>query len=116
MYDMFSKYFENTNALPTQVVKTNELLVNEFDKLMTFQMKVLQSYINMNFNQLKAVASVKDPKSLQDFLSEQGKRVHTLQEKMMADAKALAELSMGFKDSLDDLAKESMTSAPAKAA
>jgi phasin family protein len=116
MYDMFSKYFENTHALPSQMIKTHQLFVKELEKLMMFQMNVLQSYMDMNLNQLKAVANVKDPKSLQDFLSDQGQAAHTLRENMMDDAKTLAELTMGFKDNLDDLVRDSMTSAPAKAA
>lgn len=116
MYDMFSKYFENTNALPNQMVKTSKLVVNELEKLMSFQMEVLQSYMDMNLKQLKAAASVKDPKSLQDFLSDQSGVAHELQEKMMKDAKTLAELTMGFKDNLDDLAKDNMTNTTAKAA
>jgi phasin family protein len=116
MYDMFAKYFENTHELPTQVIKTNKLFVNEFEKLMAFQMKVLQSYMDIHLNQLKAVAEVKDTKSLQNFLSDQTEVANTLREKIMDDAKRLADLSTGFKDSLDDLAKDNMTSATAKAA
>ncbi len=116
MYDMFSKCFENTNALPTQIIKTNKLLVNELEKLMTFQMEALQSYMDMSLNQLKAAADVRDPKSLQNFLSDQGEVANTLREKMMEDAKTLADLTTGFKDNLDYLAKDNMTTANAKAA
>ncbi len=116
MYDMFSKYFENTNALPTQVIKANKLFVNELEKLMSFQMQALQSYMDMNLNQLKAAAEIKDSKSLQSFLSDQSEVANTLREKMMEDAKTLAGLTTGFKDNLDDFAKDSMTNATAKAA
>lgn len=116
MYDMFSKCFENTHALPTQVTKTNKLFVNELEKLMAFQMKVLQSYMDIHLNQLKAVVEVKDTKSLQNFLSDQTEVANTLREKMMDDAKTLADLTTGFKDSFDDLAKDNMTSVTAKAA
>lgn len=116
MYDVFSKYVENLNTLPKPLIKANQLWVTELEKMSNFQINVLQSYMNMGLNQLKAVTEVNDVKSLQDFLNSQAEVVHELRQKMTEDAQAWADLSTGFKASFDDLAKESVIDFTPKAA
>lgn len=116
MYDVFSKYVENFNALPKPLIKANQLLAAELEKMSHFQMAVLQSYMDMGLNQLKAATQVTDIKTLQDFLNSQAEMAQLLRQKMTEDAQAWADLSTGFKASFDDLAKESVIDFRPKAA
>ena len=102
----FSPALQNAE-LPLPLVKTNKLVVAELERLVNFQMGVLRYYVDMVMNQLKAAAEISDVKSLQEFVQGQTEVAGKVRQRMMDDAKALAELGTGFKADLDALAKES---------
>jgi len=106
MYENMFKAFEGSGKVPAAMVDANKLVVANVEKLMSLQMQSLQTYLNMGLNQLKAAVEVTDAKSLQDFYSKQTELADVVRQKMMDDAKALADLSTGFKADLDNLTKE----------
>jgi phasin family protein len=113
MKDLFSPllqnspFLQNTTALPAPMIKANKLLVAELERLVNFQMGVMRYYVDMVMNQLKAAAEISDINSLQDFCKGQVEVTNKVRQRMMDDAKALADLGTGFKADLDALAKES---------
>lgn len=110
--DTYTQWFENAKSLPEPVVNANKLFVANLEKLVNFQMSVLQSYKDMWLNQLKAAAEISDVQGLQQFYGRQTEVASTLRQKMMDDAKALADLGTGFKADFDKLAKDSVEPTP----
>jgi phasin family protein len=99
---------QNTKSQPQSVVNANKLFVANLEKLVNFQMGILQSYKDMWLNQLKAAAEITDAQGLQQFYGRQTEVASTLRQKMMDDAKALADLGTSFKADFDKLAKDSV--------
>jgi|APFre7841882630_1041343.scaffolds.fasta_scaffold111450_1 phasin family protein len=114
--DLFSKVSEPFKAFPAPVAKANKLCVNSLEKLVDLQMTTLRYYVDLGMAQLKEAAEVSSPEAMQAFLNSRVEVLNTLRQKVMDDAKALADLSAGFKTEFDSLAKESTAELTPKAA
>ena len=99
----------NTGSLPAPLIKANKLWVTDLEKLIKFQLKMVQSHMEIGLNQLKAATEIENVKSLQSFLSGQLDAANVLRQKLMDDAKALVDLSTSFKADFDALVKEGGT-------
>ncbi len=109
MYDeMFSKTFANTENLVEPMIKANKLAVINLEKLVSFQMTALQSYVDLGLEQIKAAAEVNSPQTLQAFWSKQVEVANVLRQKMLDDTKALVDLGNGMKDEITKLAEDNV--------
>lgn len=102
----FSNVFEQYQSFLNPVVKTNKLTVANLEKLVSFQVAALQSYVDLGLKQLKAAAEVNDPKSLQKFVSDQVEATNVVRQKWLDDVRTLADLSTGFADEFGRLARD----------
>ncbi len=66
------------------------------EKLLTMQLEIAQTYVHLGVSQLKALFEIKDAESLQAFVNSQADVAKNVGEKMMADAKAVANLGAEF--------------------
>lgn len=109
MYDeIFNKSFANTDQLVEPVVKANKLAVTNFEKLVSFQMNAMQTYVDMGLEQLKAAAEVNSPQTFQSFWSKQVEMSNVLRQKVLDDTKALVDLGNGMKDEFTKLAEDNV--------
>lgn len=109
MYDeIFNKSFANAEQLVQPMVKANKLAVTNFEKLVSFQMNAMQTYVDMGLEQLKAAAEVNSPQSFQSFWSKQVEMSNVLRQKVLDDTKALVDLSNGMKDEFTKLAEDNV--------
>lgn len=107
MYDeIFNKSFANADQLVEPVVKANKLAVTNFEKLVSFQMNAMQTYVDMGLEQLKAAAEVNSPQTFQSFWSKQVEMSNVLRQKVLDDTKALVDLGNGMKDEFTKLAED----------
>lgn len=116
MNEIFANAFEQAKPFLASAVKSNKLAVANLEKVVALQLSSLQSYVDLGVNQLKEAAEISDPQSLQAFYDKQLKAAETLRQKLVADSKALVELSVGAKAELDDLAKENLAELQKKTA
>jgi phasin family protein len=114
--NLFNKTLETPQTLPGPVVKTNQLLVENMEKMMVFQMNALKSYLDIGLNQMRAAAEITDLQSLQDFGKRQAEIAKTVQHKLMSDTKAMSDMAARFKTEMDGLAKTTLEDALPKAA
>lgn len=105
----FFNIFEQSQDIVNPVVKTNQAVVANLEKLVSFQMNALQSYIDLGISRLKAAAEVRDPQSLQDFFRGQLEAANVLRHKGLDDAKALAELIAGIQAEFNAKAQDNVT-------
>lgn len=109
MYDeIFNKSFANADQLVEPVVKANKLAVTNFEKLVSFQMNAMQTYVDMGLEQLKAAAEVNSPQTFQSFWSKQVEMSNVLRQKVLDDTKALVDLGNGMKDEFTKLAEDNV--------
>lgn len=105
--ELFSKVAGQYEAFLAPMVKANRLAVSNYEKLVTFQMGALRSYVELGMERLKAAAQVSDLQGYQAFLNDQVQVAGVVRQKLLDDAKALADLGAGFKADFDTLVKES---------
>jgi phasin family protein len=105
----FVNVFEQYQDFVAPVVKTNQQVVANVEKLVSFQIDALQAYVDFGVSRLKAAAEVSNPQDLQAFLKDQVEAANVLREKGQNDAKALAELIAEFQAEFNARAQENIT-------
>ncbi len=109
MYDdMFKKNFSNMESMLEPMVKANKMVIANMEKLASFNMATMQSYVDMSLEQMKAASEVNSPQALQAFWTKQVETANAMRQKMMDDAKALADMGNGMRDEFAKLAEESV--------
>lgn len=107
MYEeMFTKSFANVEGMMEPVVKTNKLAVAQLERLVSFQMSTMQTYVDLGLEQLRAIAEINSPQSLQAFWGKQVEVANSLRQKVLDDTKALVDLGNGMKDEFTKLAED----------
>lgn len=99
---------EQYQSFLNPVVKANKLAVANLEKLVSFQVNAMQSYVELGLDWLKAAAEVSDPKSLQAFFSGQAEAANVVRQKLLDDAKALADLNAEFTAEFDKLVRDNV--------
>jgi phasin family protein len=85
-----------------------ELSLTNSEKLLAMQMEIAQSYVHLGMAQMKALFEVKDAESLQAFVNSQANVAKNVGEKLMADAKAVADLGAEFNAETQKLTQDSL--------
>lgn len=106
MYEeMFSKNFPQVENFIEPAIKANKLAVDNFEKLVNFQMDAFQSYVDLGIEQMKAAAEINGPQAFQTYFSKQIETGNVLRQKILDDTKALVDLGNGFKEDFAKLAE-----------
>lgn len=92
------------------------LSLSNAEKMYALQLEIAQSYVDLGVEQMKALIEVKDPESLQAFVTKQVDVARNVSEKLLADAQAVADLGNSFNNESQKLARESLTAAVSQAA
>ncbi|MER2557799.1 MAG: phasin family protein [Candidatus Competibacter denitrificans] len=114
--DLFNKALEAPPVFAMPFTKANQLFAANLEKMVIFQMSAFQSYLDIGLNQMKAAAEITDIKSLQDFYNRQSEIAQTVQQKLMIDAKAMANMAARFKVEMDNLTRATLEDVLPKAA
>ena len=109
MNQEFLKLFSvQSEKLLAPVQQFAELSVANSEKLLTMQLEVAQSYVHLGVSQLKALFEVKDAESVQAYVNSQADVAKNVGEKMLADAKAVADLGAEFNAETQKLTRDSL--------
>ncbi len=106
--ELFSNIFEQHQSFLAPLVKANQQVIADLGKVVDFQLKAWQAYTDLGLERLKATTEVRDPESLQKFISDQFDVVGTLAQKLMTDAQAPVRLTAGIRAELGELAQETV--------
>ncbi|TDB02338.1 phasin family protein [Halomonas marinisediminis] len=103
---MIENFNEQTRQLFEPMRKLNSLMLNNMEKLSQYQMESLKRYSQMGTERMRDASEVQDADSLRDFGTRQAEMMNELSQQMMADAKALSEMSLEFKAEMEKLFTE----------
>jgi phasin family protein len=106
--ETMDKVFAQTETWMKPVVTANKVAVNNFEKLVDFQMKAWQKYVDLSMNQLKAAAEIDSPKAFQAYMGQQMETAGKFRQHMMDDFKALSEMGTDFKDDFTKLTENNI--------
>ncbi len=115
-YDIFENVSKQQENLLATLQKLNTLAVSNVEKMTDMQMGTLRGYSEMTVQQMRAIAKVKSPQQLQEYLAQQTESVKAMAEKIIADAKAAAELGVAFNKEAQKIAQDSLGTVTNKAA
>ncbi len=104
--ELFNDYVAKLGTYTAPAVKANKLFVASLEKLVELQLAALHTYTDLGLAQLKAAVEVSDADSLKAYLRGQVETASVVRQKLLDDAKALAELSVGYKAEFDKLVGE----------
>ena len=78
--ETFEKVYAQAGGFIEPVVKTNKLAVANFEKLVDFQFKAMQKYVDFGLAQMKAAAEVDSPKAWQAYVGQQVEAANTVRQ------------------------------------
>ena len=108
---LFGNALKNSKILPDPLVKANKLFADSLEKMLTFQMNALKSYLDIGLNQMRAAAEITDIQSFQDFCKRQTQIAQTVQYKVMNDMKSLSDINTHFKTDMGTLNRGTLKNA-----
>ena len=106
--DLMNKFYGQTEAFIGPMAKANQVAVANFEKVVDFQFKAWQKYMDMGINQMKAAAEIDSPNALQAFWGKQLETANTVREQIMDDVKVMAELGNDMKDDFSKLTEDNV--------
>lgn len=108
--DLFNSWTVNAEKMFAPSRKMADLTIASTEKLFALQMALTQGYFELGMKQLKSMLEVKDAESLKSFVSLQAEVAKNVSEKVMADAKAVADLNAEVGAEVQKLTQESLQS------
>lgn len=87
---------EPTKGVLEPVHKLNQQTISAVEKLAAYQIDSLKTFSELGVSQLKAVAEVRDVKSLQNLLSKQTDVLREVGDRLMSDFKAIFKMGTDF--------------------
>ncbi len=115
-YELFNAYAVLPEKVFAQMQQYAELSLANCEKLFTLQLEIAKSYSDLGIEQLRAFTEIKDAESLQEFVSRQSDVAKSVGEKIISDAKAVAELGIEINTETKKLAQESINLVASQAA
>lgn len=115
-YNLFENMNQQQQNMLATLQKLNKLAVSNVEKMTVLQMNTLRNYSDLTVQQMQAIAEVKSPQQLQDYLNQQTESVKAMAEKIVADAKAAAELGVEFNTEAQKIAQDTLANVANKAA
>ncbi|WP_421621880.1 phasin family protein [Alkalilimnicola ehrlichii] len=106
---MQDQMMNQMQEMMSPVRKLNALMLDNTEKLVSFQLDRVRSYADLGIKQMRAALEVNDSKSLQSFMSEQTKLASTLSQQLTDDAKTLATMGEQFGKELQKVSKENIS-------
>ncbi|MDX1605352.1 MAG: TIGR01841 family phasin [Candidatus Competibacterales bacterium] len=115
-YDLFDTVSKQQETFVATLQKLNKLAVGNVEKLSSLQMDNLRSYSDQSLRQLKTLAEVKNVEQFQSYLQSQGEVAKSIGEKLVADAKVIADMGAEYNKEAQKITRESIEAVTPKAA
>ena len=116
---MYSEMFDKTNSQMAQVLtpirEAQGKMLDHVAKVADFQVEAMKHYSELSLGTLRAIAEIKDPQSLQAYVSKQTEVSKSLGEQITADLNQLVKINRGFAEDMQKLTQKSVTTASEQA-
>ena len=106
--EMFNSMQDQMEKLAAPVRKFNNATIDHMSKLVDYNLTTMRNYSEVAIEQVRALQTVSDPKSLQAYINAQGEAAKSLSEKVAKDANELVELQRGFAEQVQKLSEEGL--------
>lgn len=115
--EILSTLTEQSRHLLSPILQLNQLAIANTEKLATLQLASFERYAKLGLIQWKAAAlALGDPQNLQAYLVKQGKLLKIVGEKLLADAKLVAQLGAEFSAEVQQVIQGGVAAVTPKAA
>ena len=105
--DMFKSVNEQLQSFTNPLVRYNQLVAANLEKLAKLQLASTTAYTDLGLSQLKAAANAKDPQGLAELGSKQLDTLAKVSNRMLEDIQSLNKIGVAFKEGVDSLVAES---------
>ncbi len=114
--DLISSLVEESKKALGPVEAYNRLVVDTAEKVVALQIASVESYAALGFANLKALLEVHDVEALKTYIEKNNELVKSISERVVGDAKAVAELGSDFTEEVKKIGEESVKAVTEKAA
>lgn len=109
MYEkLLAQLSEQSQKMAQPINEITSLTVDYIEKLSQFQVNAVKAYTDLGLDQLKNMTAVKDPESLQAYITKQREMAAQMGKKIADDAKTLAQLGEVFAEDIQNLARKDL--------
>jgi len=106
--DLFGKVNVSMEKYLTPVREFSSLVVDNVEKLVSFQFEAARAYTDMGLKQVREGLAVKDVDGLQSFVSAQQDTAKSVAEKVQSDVKTVADLNQDFGQKVQKLVEKNV--------
>lgn len=104
--ETFNKMISQAGGFGAPLVKVNQMAVDNFEKIVDFQLKSLQKYADIGIDNMKAAARISSPGDWQSFLSKQTDTFNAVRTELMEDVKTLTALGSEMREDAAKLTEQ----------
>ncbi|MGB2682504.1 MAG: phasin family protein [Candidatus Competibacter sp.] len=97
---------EPIDRMISSMARTNQVLVDQFEKLVDLRMNSLKAYVDLGLSQAKVVLKISDARGFDEFLDSQFAVLSFVSHQMVDDGRALAEWGIDGSKQATRLAQE----------
>ena len=105
---IYESFADQTKLMFGPLMQINQTFVSQLEKITEFQIESIRSYSEIGLNRLKSAMEVKDLQTGQNFAKNEMEFITNINEKMIEDAKRLADIGNDFKVEFEELLKSNM--------
>lgn len=106
MQDQINQSMQQMQKMMEPSRKFNALLLNHAERIAHLNLEAARSYTELATEQMRKMLEIRDPESFQSYLTDQGKIVQTLSNKISEDANALADIGKDMGQEVQQIAQE----------
>ena len=107
--DFFKTFTDQTEKSLEPYLKFNKLVTKNVEVLTELQLNAMRTYSDLGLAQMKAASEIKDVTSLTAFNSQQLGALTKLSQQMMEDSNKLQAVAKEFKDDVEQMTTENLT-------
>lgn len=116
---MYTEMFDKTSTQMTQflnpLLNAQGKVVDHVAKIADFQVEAVKNYSELSFGTLRALTEVKDPQSLQAYVTKQTEVAKSLGERVTADMNELVKINRSFAEDLQKMTQQNVSNATEQA-
>ncbi len=108
MFSEIYRSFGDPHLTAEWAVKSQQLMAQQWQQWITLQTQLAQSYAALGIQQAETALAIRDIASLYAYITQYTVLAEPIRQKWMNDAKAIANLSVGFKEQWDKLIQDQL--------
>lgn len=108
---LFETFSDQTKLFFGPLKQINQTFVSQIEKLSDFQIESIKSYSEIGLKRLKSAIEMEDMQTVQEFAKSEMDFMNNINQKVLDDAKKLADIGNEFKSEVEVLLKENLNQA-----